>query len=72
MGWVVKSWRAEVIAAELAALEELGAEARTAVRDRRAALREPGRTPEPAATPVGRARLRESPLAELFRATTPP
>jgi hypothetical protein len=68
MGWVVKSWRTEVIAAELAALEELGADARTAVRRRRAELREPRIT---AAALPPRARLRESPLAELFRATTP-
>jgi hypothetical protein len=62
MAWVVTAWKAEV----LAAAEREGVE-----------LPDPGRRfaretePEPRETPTvkGRARMRDSPLGELFRAT---
>lgn len=64
--------------AYLAALEHFGVDTRGEVRRRRLELRADGSTPRrgprPAATTdrpprPGRARLRESPLTELFRAT---
>jgi hypothetical protein len=73
MGWVVTSWRNEALEraarevadaeAYLRALEELGVQTRERVRVQRHTLR----TPPPA--PAGVSRLRQSPLAELFRAT---
>jgi hypothetical protein len=73
MGWVVTSWRSEALEraarevadadAYLRALEDLGIETRERVRAQRLTVR-PGPAP-----PAGVARLRESPLAELFRAT---
>jgi hypothetical protein len=76
---------AAVAAAELAALERLGAELHGLVRDGRAALRSADAaapaaaaraapTPTAAGTPrrrPGRASLRGSGLGELFRATAP-
>ena len=65
MPWVVKSWRARAVAETyLDGLERLGEELTADVREQRAALR-----PRRPATPSGRASLRASPLAELFRAT---
>jgi hypothetical protein len=71
MGWVVTSWRSEALEraarevadadAYLQALEQLGVETRERVREQRHTRRPP--------PPAGVARLRESPLAELFRAT---
>lgn len=58
-------------ARELEALERLGVQTRAAVRRRRGELRAtpPAAAPARAAKPNGRATLRDSPLAELFRAT---
>lgn len=79
MGWVVKSWNAEAVdrivsdtarrelADGIAYLEELetfGVLTRRLVREKRAGLR----GPEIRVT-RRRATLRDSPLAELFRAT---
>ena len=63
------------LAAELEALERLGIELRAKLSDRETAPAEPPLRAVPASPRVdgsrrgGRARLRESPLAELFRAT---
>jgi hypothetical protein len=57
--------------AYLEALERFGVETRGAVRQQRIRLRTdgPGATTAGASRKPGRARLRESPLTELFRAT---
>lgn len=83
MGWVVKSWNAEAVdrlvcdatrqelADGIAYLEELetfGVLTRRLVREKRAALRPPAPAPRFTAS-RRRATLRDSPLAELFRAT---
>ena len=66
MPWVVKAWKPDVYAAQLTVLEELGRELRDDVRRRRG-----DREGAPEITVrKGRASLRESPLAELFKATT--
>jgi hypothetical protein len=74
MGWVVTSWRTDALEraarevadadAYLHALEELGLETRERVREQRHVMLPVGPAP-----PAGVARLRQSPLAELFRAT---
>lgn len=85
MGWVVKSWNAEAVdrlvsdatrqelADGIAYLEELetfGVLTRRLVREKRAELRPPAPAPAPRFTASRRrATLRDSPLAELFRAT---
>jgi hypothetical protein len=80
MGWVVKSWRvdAQQIVREIAtrevadasayldALEQVGIDTRRQVQEQRLALR----ADAPATRRPARAVLRESPLTELFRATT--
>ncbi len=70
MAWIVKAWKPEVLAEterarrsvadELGALEALGEELRADIQRQR--QREPSRR-------RGRARLNESPLRDLFRAT---
>lgn len=57
--------------AYLAALERFGVDTRGEIRRQRVALRTdgPGATTAGASRKPGRARLRDSPLSELFRAT---
>ena len=81
MAWIVTSWRNEALTvaarevadadAYLAALERFGVDTRGEVRRQRLELRAdgPGATTVRAARKPARARLRESPLSELFRAT---
>ena len=69
MAWIVKAWKPEVLAEterarrsvadELGALEALGEELRADIQRQR----------QREAPPRGRARLAESPLRDLFRAT---
>ena len=66
MTWVVKAWKPDAFAARLAALEALGTELREEVRHRRSAS-------EPEITArKGRATMHDSPLSELFKATSAP